>query len=330
MRAGILGAGVIGRGWAARFLLHGWDVVIYDADAKALAQVIETVNQARRSLEELYDAALPAEGRLSFADSSGEAVQDADWVQESVPESLSLKKELYQTIQKEVPTGTPVASSTSGFKPTDLARDLGCSGQMLVCHPFNPVYLLPVVEVVSGERTQSQVVDKARELLVEVGMKPITVRREIDAHIADRLLEALWREALWLVADDVATTQEIDDVMRYGFGLRWAQMGLFETYRIAGGEAGMRHFLEQFGPALEWPWSRLTDVPELDDALIQKIAAQSDAQSGQTSIAELEQHRDENLVAIIRALKDTNGGIGSGVGEHINQLDARLKKVMRD
>ena len=330
MRAGILGAGVIGCGWAARFLLHGWDVIIYDADTEASDRVIETVNRARRSLEELYDSALPMEGQLSFTDSSGEAVQDADWVQESVPESLALKRELYQAIHGGVAPGTPVASSTSGFKPTDLARDLACAGQMLVCHPFNPVYLLPVVEVVAGERTRAQVMDKARETLSEVGMKPVTVRREIDAHIADRLLEALWREALWLVADDVATTQEIDDVMRYGFGLRWAQMGLFETYRIAGGEAGMRHFLEQFGPALEWPWSRLTDVPELDDALIQKIAAQSDAQSGQASIAELEQQRDENLVAIIRALKGTNGGIGSGVGEHINQLDVRLKNVVSD
>lgn len=330
MQAGILGAGVIGRGWAARFLLHGWDVVIYDADAEAPARVIDTVNRARRSLEQMYDAVLPAEGQLSFAESGGEAVQDADWIQESVPESLALKHELYRTIQHVVPPGTPVASSTSGFKPTDLARDLGCAGQMLVCHPFNPVYLLPVVEVVAGERTQAQIVDKARELLVAAGMKPVTVRREIDAHIADRLLEALWREALWLVADDVATTQEIDDVMRYGFGLRWAQMGLFETYRIAGGEAGMRHFLEQFGPALEWPWSRLTDVPELDDALIQKIAVQSDAQSGRASIAELEQQRDENLVAIIRALKSTNGGIGSGVGEHINQLDVRLQNAFSD
>jgi carnitine 3-dehydrogenase len=330
MQAGILGAGVIGRGWAARFLLHGWDVVIYDADANAPARVMATVNQARRSLTELYDAALPTEGQLRFAESSTEAVQGADWIQESVPESLSLKRDLYQAIQNEVPPGTPVASSTSGFKPTDLACDLACAGQMLVCHPFNPVYLLPAVEVVAGERTHTQTLEKATNLLVAVGMKPITVRREIDAHIADRLLEALWREALWLVADDVATTQEIDDVMRYGFGLRWAQMGLFETYRIAGGEAGMRHFLEQFGPALEWPWSRLTDVPELDDALIQKIAAQSDAQSGQKSIAELERERDENLVAIIRALKATNGGTGSGVGEHVNQLDVRLKNRFSD
>jgi carnitine 3-dehydrogenase len=322
MQAATLGAGVIGRGWAARFLLHGWDVIVYDADTRALERMVETLDQARALLRELYDSELPEEGQLCYADSVTEAVRDADWVQESIPESLALKRELYQSIQETVPAGTPLASSTSGFKPTDLAADLSCAEQMLVCHPFNPVYLLPVVEVVAGEHTCPPMMAKATEVLTGIGMKPITVRREIDAHIADRLLEALWREALWLVADDIATTQEIDEIMRHGFGLRWAQMGLFETYRIAGGENGMQHFLAQFGPALAWPWSKLTDVPELTTELINKITAQSDAQSGHFSVAELEQQRDQNLVAIIRALKATN----SGAGEHINRMDARLRE----
>jgi carnitine 3-dehydrogenase len=320
MRAAVLGAGVIGRGWAARFLLHGWNVVIYDADPAAPAKVNQTLTRARQALNDLYDADLPVEGQLGFADSAIEAVQNADWVQESIPESVSLKRALYESIQHALPIGTPLASSTSGFKPSDLASDLHCARQMLVCHPFNPVYLLPVVELVAGEHTAGATMDKAGQVLTDMGMKPITVRREIDAHIADRLLEALWREALWLVADDVATTAEIDDVMRYGFGLRWAQMGLFETYRIAGGDAGMKHFLRQFGPALAWPWSKLTDVPDLDEALIEKIASQSDAQSGHQTISELEQQRDDNLVAIIRALKRTN----SGAGELVNAIEARL------
>ena len=118
-------------------------------------------------------------------------------------------------------------------------------------------------------------------VLSQLGMHPLRVRKEIDAHIADRLLEAVWREGLWLINDGIATTQEIDDAIRYGFGLRWAQMGMFETYRIAGGEAGMAHFIEQFGPALEWPWTKLMNVPDLTDELINKIASQSDQQSGQ-------------------------------------------------
>ena len=115
-------------------------------------------------------------------------------------------------------------------------------------------------------------------------MKPVILRAEIDAHIGDRLLEAVWREALWLVRDGIATTQDIDQIITHGFGLRWAQMGLFETYRMAGGEAGMSHFLAQFGPALAWPWTKLMDVPDLDDALIDKIVSQSDEQSGHLSI----------------------------------------------
>jgi carnitine 3-dehydrogenase len=130
--------------------------------------------------------------------------------------------------------------------------------------------------------------ERAADILRGMGMFPLTVRKEIDAHIADRFLEAVWREALWLVKDGVATTEEIDEAIRMGFGLRWAQMGLFETYRIAGGEAGMRHFMAQFGPCLTWPWTKLMDVPEFTDELVELIAGQSDAQSGHRSIRELE------------------------------------------
>jgi carnitine 3-dehydrogenase len=134
-------------------------------------------------------------------------------------------------------------------------------------------------------------------------MQPLVVRSEIDGFVADRLLEALWREALWLVNDGVATVEEIDDAIRYGAGLRWAFMGTFLTYRIAGGEQGMRHFLQQFGPALEWPWTHLTDVPELTDELVETIAAQSDAQVKGASAQELERLRDRVLVRLLQALR---------------------------
>ncbi|ERM00647.1 hypothetical protein Q644_25610 [Brucella intermedia 229E] len=143
-------------------------------------------------------------------------------------------------------------------------------------------------------------------------MEPVVLEKEIDAFVGDRLLEALWREALWLVRDGIATVEQIDDIIRYSFGLRWAQMGLFQTYRIAGGPAGMRHFLAQFGPALQWPWTKLTDVPDLDDSLIDRIADQSDAQNEGLSIRDLERIRDENLVAIIRALSQQQQGKGWG------------------
>jgi carnitine 3-dehydrogenase len=154
------------------------------------------------------------------------------------------------------------------------------------------------------------------EILTKLGFFPLHVRKEIDAHLADRFLEAVWREALWLIKDDIATTSEIDNAIRYGFGIRWAQMGLFETYRIAGGKAGMKHFLSQFGPCLQWPWTKLMDVPELTDDLVEKIASQSDSQSGDKSIHELERIRDKNLIAILRSLKQQNFAAGNLIVNH--------------
>ena len=187
---------------------------------------------------------------------------------------------------------------------------------MIVAHPFNPVYLLPLVELV-GEADHCA---RAAEILRSVGMYPLRVRKEIEAHIADRLLEAVWRESLWLVRDGIATTEEIDEAIRMGFGLRWAQMGLFETYRVAGGEAGMKHFMAQFGPALHWPWTRLTDVPEFTPELVDLIAEQSDAQSGHLTIRDQERLRDANLVGLISALKRTGSGAGGVVAAHEAQL----------
>lgn len=322
MKAAIVGAGVIGGGWAARFLLNGWDVAVFDPSATARAAMEATLAAARRSLPKLYDASLPDEGRLIAAPDLATAVADADWIQESVSEDLDLKRRVHAEIAENASAEAPIASSTSGFRPSVLAADRPYAARLLVCHPFNPVYLLPLVEVVPAERTGPAIIDRGMSLLEGLGMKPVRVRREIDAHVADRLLEAMWREALWLVRDGIATTEEIDTIIRCGFGPRWAQMGLFETYRIAGGEAGMRHFLAQFGPALKWPWSRLTDVPELTDELIEEIARQSDEQAQGASIRELERRRDDNLVAMFRALKARN----QGVGEVLNDAEGRLRK----
>ncbi|MEM9755953.1 MAG: carnitine 3-dehydrogenase [Pseudomonadota bacterium] len=308
-RAAIIGGGVIGGGWAARFLLNGWDVVVHDPAPGAGEAVEAVLSQARRALPSLYDRVLPDAGTLSFADTLSGAVAGADWVQESVPERLEVKHAVLGQITAAARPEALIASSTSGFKPSDLTAK---GARAIVAHPFNPVYLLPLVELV-GDAANTQ---RAAETLRGIGMAPLVLRREIDAHIADRLLEAVWREALWLVRDGVASTAEIDDAIRLGFGIRWAQMGLFETYRIAGGTAGMQHFLRQFGPALHWPWSRLTDVPELTDDLVAKIAAQSDAQSGHLSIRELERLRDDNIVALLRGLRRTNSGAGAVIAAH--------------
>mgnify|MGYP001002984978 FL=1 len=309
MKAAIVGGGVIGGGWAARFLLNGWDVAVADPDPQAERKIAAVLDNARRALPALYDRALPPEGRLTFHADLVTAVAGADWVQESVPEVLEVKHRILPMIAEAVGTNAIIGSSTSGFKPSEL-NAVGTGA--IVAHPFNPVYLLPLVELVGDADTCA----RAADILRGIGMYPLTVRQEIDAHIADRLLEAVWREALWLVKDGIATTAEIDEAIRMGFGIRWAQMGLFETYRIAGGEAGMAHFMAQFGPALSWPWTKLMDVPEFNDDLVDLIATQSDAQSGHLSIRELERLRDDNVVAMIRALRRTGSGAGGVVTAH--------------
>lgn len=326
-KVAIIGAGVIGAGWAARFLLHGWDVAVFDPHPDTRRRVDAVLGNARKSLPALVDAPLPAAGTLQHFDDLAAAVADADWIQESVAENLDTKLAVLADVQSRARSDATIGSSTSGFRPSQLQQGSGNPSQILVAHPFNPVYLLPLVEVVAGPAGDPARTEAAAELLRSIGMAPVLVRNEIDAHLADRLLEAVWREALWLIDDDIATTREIDDVIRFGFGLRWAQMGLFETYRLAGGEEGMAHFLRQFGPCLEWPWTKLTDVPELDEQLVQKIAEQSDAQSGGYSIRELESIRDRNLVGVLRVLKERDWGAGRVLNEFDKSLRAEAVDV---
>ncbi|WP_299557625.1 carnitine 3-dehydrogenase [uncultured Sulfitobacter sp.] len=319
--AAIIGGGVIGGGWAARFALNGWDVQIFDPDAQAKRKVSEVMANARRSLPGLTDVALPAEGSISFHDTIAEAVADAAWIQESVPERLDVKHATFAEIQNACKAGAVIGSSTSGFKPSELQQGAARPEQIMVAHPFNPVYLLPLVELVTTDASPA-LVETAKDILTSLGMHPLHLKKEIDAHVADRFLEAVWREALWLVKDGIATTEEIDNAIRYGFGIRWAQMGLFETYRVAGGEAGMKHFMAQFGPALKWPWTKLMDVPEFTDELVDLIAGQSDAQSGAHSIRELERIRDANLVTMMRGLKAQDWGAGALINAQERKMRA--------
>lgn len=326
-KAAIIGGGVIGGGWAARLVHNGIDVAVYDPDPQAERKIAEVMANADRAYAKLTQARPARRGRLSFVDSAAAAVADAGFIQESAPERLALKQKLFAEIDAHARPDALVGSSTSGLLPTELQAEMTHPERLLVAHPFNPVYLLPLVELVGGARTSPETIERAKAFYASIGMKPVHVRKEIEAFIGDRMLEALWREALWLVNDDIATAEEIDDVIRYSFGLRWAQMGTFMVYRLAGGEAGMRHFMAQFGPALKWPWTKLMDVPELTDALIDKIAEQSDAQAGDHTIRELERIRDDNLIAIMQALKAQNGGQGWGAGAVLKAYEEKLYKL---
>lgn len=308
-RAAIIGGGVIGGGWAARLAANGVAVALYDPDPKAPRKVAEVLQNAELALSKLTTMHVPLSSPV-FAGSVGEAVADAELIVEAAPERPDIKQKIYAEIEAAASSQALIASSTSGIRPSLLQEKMRHPQRLLVAHPFNPVYLLPLVELVGGNKTAPQTVERAAAIYKRLGMHPLLVKKEIDAFIADRLLEAVWREALWLVHDGVATTQDIDDAIRMGFGLRWAQMGLFDTYRIAGGEGGMKHFLQQFGPCLKWPWTKLTEVPELTDAFAETIAAQSDAQSGNYSVRELERIRDDNLIAFLQVLKANRWGAG--------------------
>jgi carnitine 3-dehydrogenase len=321
--AALLGAGVIGAGWAARLLLAGVDVRLFDPAPDAEETVDIALARARRAWSRLTPWPLGPEGALSVHPSADEAVLGAALVQESAPEREDLKRSLLAAASRAARADAIIASSTSGLLPSRLCLDMEHPERFLVGHPFNPVYLLPLVELCASDRTAPETMERAATIYRALGMQPLVVRREVDGFIADRLLEALWREALWLVADDVATVQEVDDAIRYGPGLRWAAMGTFLTYRLAGGEAGMRHFLAQFGPALKLPWTHLTDVPELDQALLDKLVAQSDAQADGLSTDQLAELRDNCLVAVLRGLQ----GEGYGAGEVMVRIERELARA---
>jgi carnitine 3-dehydrogenase len=307
---GLLGGGVIGGGWAARFVLNGVDVKLYDPDPEAPRKVGEVMSNARRALTKLVMPALPPEGGLTFVATPEEAATDVDFVQESAPERLELKQSLLQRASAVAPAHVVFGSSTSGLLPTQMQQGMTHPERLVVGHPFNPVYLMPLVEICGGDATSDATRDRAVEVYTAIGMHPLRLSTEIDGFVADRLMEALWREALWLVNDGIATAEEIDDAIRFGPGLRWSFMGTMLIYRIAGGEAGMRHFMAQFGPALKWPWTKLMDVPELTDELLDLIVTQSDAQAGTATIRELEALRDDCLISVIQGLRTADYGAG--------------------
>lgn len=298
----VIGTGVIGNGWISRFLAQGYAVTAFDPAENAEQNTRESIKHAWSSLEKMGLAKGASPDRLTFVTTIEEAVSNADFIQENVPEQKDLKKKVLSDIEQYAKAEAIIGSSTSGIVPSDLQEDLKNPERFIVSHPFNPVYILPLVEIVGGKMTDPSVVEKARQFYESIKMKPLIVRKEIEGHIADRLMEALWREALHLVNDEIATTEEIDSAITYGAGLRWALMGPFLTFHLAGGSQGMRHMLEQFGPTLKLPWTKL-EAPELTNDLKEKIIEGCEDQAGEKTIRDLENKRDDFLVNLYDLLK---------------------------
>jgi carnitine 3-dehydrogenase len=326
-KVGLLGGGVIGAGWAARFLLNGVDVQMFDPDPEAPRKVSEVMANARRALDKLVMPALPAEGTLTFVATPEDAATGVDFVQESAPERMELKQDLLRRASSVAGPEVVFGSSTSGLLPSEMQQGMTHPERLVVGHPFNPVYLMPLVEICGGKLTSDAAKARAAQVYDSIGMYPLQLSTEIDGFVADRMMEALWREALWMINDGVATAQEIDDAIRFGPGLRWSFMGTLLIYRIAGGEAGMRHFMAQFGPSLKWPWSKLTDVPELTDALLDTLVAQSDDQAAGASLRELEMLRDDCLISVIQGLRTMDYGAGQVLDRYEKALFDRASNV---
>ena len=298
----LVGGGVIGGGWATRCLANGLNVVVTDPRPESRDYVERMIDEAWPILEEA-DLIAESGGQLSFVDNIEAAVAQADFVQENVPEREDLKIAIHQEISENVRADVVIASSSSGLLPSRLQSQCKHPERLLIGHPFAPVYLLPLVEVVGSEQTSSVAVSRAGAFYRSIGMRPLHVRREIEAYIADRLQESLYREALHLIDQGVATVSEIDAAVTGGPGLRWAFMGTFLAWHLGGGPGGMRHTIEQFGPALELPWSHMK-APELTDELKRRIVEGCEDESGDRVFSEMERRRDRCLVEIQKVLKE--------------------------
>jgi carnitine 3-dehydrogenase len=301
-RVGIVGSGVIGGGWAMHFLAQGLDVIAFDPHPDARARMQRMLDSAWPSLERLGLAATASPDRLSFADCLEDAVTDVDVVQESTPEVLDEKVEIFRRMDAAAQPDTVLLSSTSGLSMTDMQTGCAHPERTVVGHPFNPPYLIPLVEVVGGKKTDPEAVNWAAAFYERFAKRVVKLSKELPGFIASRLQEAMWREMLHMVANDEATVEEIDEAIVSGPGLRWAIMGPGMTFHVAGGEGGMAHVLDHFGPSLKWPWTRL-EAPELTDELRRRMIEGCEAEANGRDIAELIRERDETLIEILKLLE---------------------------
>ena len=299
-----LGGGPIGGGWTAHFLARGYDVTAYlhdPAEAESFRAILDT---AWVSLTALGLAEGASRDRLRLTYDLKDAVEHADFIQESAPERLDLKQALYAELGALASPGIVIASSTSGLMMTDIQARCPSPERTVIGHPFNPPYLLPLVEIVGGEKTDPAAADWAAEFYTAAGKAPLAMKKEIPGFVATRLQEALWREALHMVANGEATPADIDTALMNGPAPRMAVQGQCMAFHVACGAGGMATNLDQFGPALKLPWTRLA-APELTPELRDRMVEGCNAIAGDRPFEEMAAERDRRIVAVLRAIRET-------------------------
>ena len=298
----VIGTGVIGTGWIIRILFNKKKVKVIDPSKNQKKFLLNEIKRTSKTLERFYDKKINLEKQLFFCNSVQEAVKNVGLIQENAPENEKLKTKVIKDICLSAPKSAIIASSSSGLLPSKIQAQAKNPERVLIAHPFNPVYLLPLVELVPGKKTTKANILKANRFYSKIGMKTLTLKKELPGYLSDRLQESMWRESLHIINEGYASTKDLDDAIIYGPGLRWSLMGTFLTFHLAGGESGMKHMLEQFGPALKLPWTKLK-APKLTDNLKKKIIQGTKIQSKNKSIENLSNLRDNFLIDLQKLLK---------------------------
>ena len=317
---GIAGTGLIGAGWAARLLFRGFDVIAYDVSPAAEAKLKAQIATAWPSLEALLGTP-KKQGKLTFTTDLKEMAAKADFIHEAAPEREDLKIRLFREIDAVAAPHVVIASSSSGFLPTNLQSECRRPERVVIGHPFNPVYLLPLVELVPGEKTSTEAMDSAAAYFESIGMHVLRLKKEIMGYVCDRLQEALWREALHILNKDIGTTGDIDDSIVYSAGMRWAFMGSFLTYHLAGGPGGMRDFIKQFDPTLELDWTDLK-FPKWNETLEKRLVEGCEAQANGRAVAEIEAKRNAVLVDMMKVFQKHQIGAGLVLDRELKAREA--------
>ena len=298
---GIVGTGVIGTGWIIRNLAHNKIVHAYDQNKNLKSYVLKEIRRTSKSIKKLFGKKILIKN-LKFFNSLEKALVNVDFVQESVLENYKVKTDLIQKITKYVKSDVIISSSSSGLLPSKIFSKCENPQRGIIGHPFNPAYILPAVEIVPGKKTTKKFLLDANKYYKSISMKPIMLKKELPGYLSDRLQEALWREGLHIINENYATTQELDRAIEDGPGLRYSLMGTFLTFHLAGGNAGMKHMLKQFGPALKLPWTKLK-APKLTNKLSGKLISGTKKQAKGKSINMLSNIRDQYLVDVLKIRK---------------------------